>query len=743
MSTVTSGTTSDTSGSTSNSIDSDLLYAYYDEYGNLVNENGYLLDEDGNLVVSADDTLTAAYSIADDNGNVYVVSDTASVVNGMILSAIDSSKGEDTVDVYGNSVDSNGYLIDQADSEGGLLTLSAASDLTITEVQSATVTDSDGNEVTVTDGSVSFYETSTGSGVYYVVASGAEATYYDSNDQLLYTEDGTTYYLADSTGSASYTTATATEVVVYSDGTNTYTSLEETSDGSGTYYVTSDLAGYYVVGSTTLTSGSSVYFDGTATYYILGTSTTLSVSTSSTGLFAIYTGASSASTTMPTATESTLYYATGSDTLLSIEVTSSSGSHDSAGTAVAGGSAGWFTWDSSTYALASVTDVSDLSTGTVLYYYDSSSASTYTYVATVTSVSNGIANASGGSYSSGYYYTLAGTYFSVGGSTTWYTTSDSGELLDSDGNTASAATASGTYSGYQLAYDSNGNWVTATAADGTSYYLASASDSSIVQLTTEGETKYYIEVSGVTYYGEYDETNSVYTNFVSTVDEDKTTYGADGLLTDSEGYVIDTKGNQQTVEVETVCVYTVSGDEWDEDGYTGNTVTYTYYFGSATASEYVNSDTQVDDEDESQGYYVQTGVMTTLYYDYNGNTVNSAGYIIDATTGNIVTTSATALTAGYSFTSLNGITYTVSGAATIDATTGIVYSGVSETRYYVDDNDNDVIDSDEDEVTSDGLWLVIRNDAGEITEFQEVGNTKTTMTAEEGAALYGYTSVAV
>ena len=121
MSTVASGTasSSDEDGSINLEIDSDLLYAYYDEYGNLVNENGYLLDEDGNLVVSADDTLTAAYSIADDNGNVYVVSDTASVVNGMILSAVDSSKGSDTVDVYGNSVDSNGYLLDQADSEGG------------------------------------------------------------------------------------------------------------------------------------------------------------------------------------------------------------------------------------------------------------------------------------------------------------------------------------------------------------------------------------------------------------------------------------------------------------------------------------------------------------------------------------------------------------------------------------------------------------------------------------------------
>ena len=121
MSTVASGTTSssDEDGSINLEVDSDLLYAYYDEYGNLVNENGYLLDEDGNLVVSADDTLTAAYSIADDNGNVYVVSDTASVVNGVILSAVDSSKGEDTVDVYGNSVDSNGYLLDQADSEGG------------------------------------------------------------------------------------------------------------------------------------------------------------------------------------------------------------------------------------------------------------------------------------------------------------------------------------------------------------------------------------------------------------------------------------------------------------------------------------------------------------------------------------------------------------------------------------------------------------------------------------------------
>ena len=144
----------------------------------------------------------------------------------------------------------------------------------------------------------------------------------------------------------------------------------------------------------------------------------------------------------------------------------------------------------------------------------------------------------------------------------------------------------------------------------------------------------------------------------------------------------------------------------------------------------------MDEEDASQGYYVLTGVMTTLYYDYHGNTVNSAGYIIDATTGNIVTTSATELTAGYSFTSLNGITYTVSGAATIDATTGIVYSGVSETRYYVDDKDNDVIDAGEDEVTGDGLWYVIRDEEGKITEFQEVGNTKNTLTPEEYAELY-------
>ena len=168
MSTVASGTTSssDEDGSINLEVDSDLLYAYYDEYGNLVNENGYLLDEDGNLVVSADDTLTAAYSIADDNGNVYVVSDTASVVNGVILSAVDSSKGEDTVDVYGNSVDSNGYLLDQADSEGGLLTLSAASDLTITEVRSATVTDADDNDNDVID---SDEDEVTGDGLWYVI----------------------------------------------------------------------------------------------------------------------------------------------------------------------------------------------------------------------------------------------------------------------------------------------------------------------------------------------------------------------------------------------------------------------------------------------------------------------------------------------------------------------------------------------------------------------------------------------
>ena len=107
----------------------------------------------------------------------------------------------------------------------------------------------------------------------------------------------------------------------------------------------------------------------------------------------------------------------------------------------------------------------------------------------------------------------------------------------------------------------------------------------------------------------------------------------------------------------------------------------------------------MDDEDASQGYYVLTGVMTTLYYDYNGNTVNSAGYIIDATTG-------------------------------------IVYSGVSETRYYVDDKDNDVIDAGEDEVTGDGLWYVIRDEEGKITGFQEVGNTKNTLTPEEYAELY-------
>ena len=100
----------------------DIIETFYVENGNSVSESSYKLDEDGNLVVSADSTLTAAYTVIAADGTC------------------------------GNEVDASGYLIDQADYEGGLLTVTS-SEFTITQQDVVETTDADSNTITLVDGS--------------------------------------------------------------------------------------------------------------------------------------------------------------------------------------------------------------------------------------------------------------------------------------------------------------------------------------------------------------------------------------------------------------------------------------------------------------------------------------------------------------------------------------------------------------------------------------------------------------
>ena len=308
------------------------------------------------------------------------------------------------------------------------------------------------------------------------------------------------------------------------------------------------------------------------------------------------------------------------------------------------------------------------------------------------------------------------------------------------------------YYGYGVAQDSAGNLVTLGSTSGTEYYLSdtttddgttfltvSATDSTIVTAYTytQNGTEYITQETTTDEDG-----NTLYTNFVAGYDSSATLYyDANGLAVDSSGYLIDSDGERSIYVYETLYVYTQSVDYTDENGDTATSYYY-YYFGSTAASDYVYDDTLVNSEDASEGYYVSTGVMTTLYYDVYGNTLNAAGYIVDATTGNVVSFASDAeIKAGYSFTSLNGVTYVVSGSATIDATTGIVYSGVYDTRYYGDDGSvAKTLDSKDTEYTSDALWIIIRNDEDEITHYQSVSDGTKYTAADWEAAGYATTT---
>ena len=385
-----------------------------------------------------------------------------------------------------------------------------------------------------------------------MIASNAEATYYDSTGNQVVESSGT-YYLADTDGSVLTVTAnnvTATETVVI-DGTS-YTDYHDVDDAGTTYYVNGTVAGYYVVCSTTLCASNVIIYDGGYYYLVEASPYTATASADSTGSGAYITAVSQATSsggntpyTVSSSTaigDGTAYYYVKGNVLYYVTFTSAAHDSDTTFTSVSGLEDGDYVYVSSATYLVTVSSVSDLSG----YAATTSTTALYSSI----------------SYSA---------YATVSGSAALYSILDKVTLLTDSSSSEFTGTISttGLYSGYNFAYDSSGNWL--TSEDGTSFYLAT--DDAAIASASSLTTVYAYTLNGTTYYGE--ESGTAYTNFVSEVDDSKTTYGADGLLTDEDGYVIDTKGNQQTVEVETVYVYAVSGDEWNEaDGYTGNTVTY-------------------------------------------------------------------------------------------------------------------------------------------------------------------------
>ena len=305
---------------------------------------------------------------------------------------------------------------------------------------------------------------------------------------------------------------------------------------------------------------------------------------------------------------------------------------------------------------------------------------------------------------------------------------DSGTLSDDGAASVTAAStvslaANAVYAGWQLAYDDAGNWVSMQSGEDDTWYLAASADASGTTLILRGTS----ELSGAYYYTQH---GHAYYTTASTTDDSGVTYYYDfiadyshseyvsvigSLSVDEEGYILDeTEEDKQVFTAAAVFDYVQEVTAED-----GTTQRYYYYFGSGMAADYIS---QVDPRDASQGYYVATGVKTTIYYDSYGNPLNAAGCIINPDTGNIITTSQTTVQTGYAFTSLNGITYTVSGEAYIEEADGthIVYSGVSEIRYYSDDNGSGQADEGDTEYTADELWIIIRSELDEIACYQSV-----------------------
>lgn len=531
------GGTTQNNGGTTTDYDSDVidLAVYYDEMGNEVSSAGYLLDADGNLVVSADSELTDAYTVVGDDGNTYTVASDAQIINSMIKSTVDSSQGTDTVDYYGNEVTSSGYLISAADSDVSEVLIITDSDFTITADTQASVYDSDGLEVTVgsADGTATF-EATDSDGYYYVILNAEETYYTADSDQLYY--DGSSYYLGTTASALSLAESDVSVAEAYVSGDNSW-DVSATASGTSYYVLAEGTVSYLYVGDTSLTASSNVYYSG-STYYVLGT-TTIALNDSGATLNTTSLSAETVSVSV------TGGFASGTvATYTDIDFTDVTNFESNGG---------WYDSDGN--------EVTELTTGTTVYWVASgSSASTFSltidsdlYVATSTSKA------------------------------TLYTGSTS-TLTDASGNTVTVSISStGTYGGYQLAYDENGAWVTATSATATQYYLAT-SDAAQLTTSTLTEVATYTASSGVQYTSSTtdDSTGTTYyTNFAA--EYSYSTYGADGVLTDADGYYADSDGNKLAVEVENVYYATLTGTYTDANGDT-QTGTATYYFGSTTAA---------------------------------------------------------------------------------------------------------------------------------------------------------------
>ena len=754
MSSVTTDTalTTDTDGG---GYDSDSLIdftVYYDENGNLVTADGYLLDADGNLVVSADSELTGAYSVVGADGETYYVGEDATIVNGAILSSVDSDQASVIVDDYGNAVDSDGYILDQSDSDGATR-LTVESDYSIDSRTTAEATDSDGNAVTITAGTTyTFVDADSDAGTVYVTAKASSTEYYDSYGNSV-TSGG---LLADSDGtvlsvSASQCSTETTYTVTYSSATYYY-AVSATTTGSTTYYAIVDVSvSHLYLAGTQLTDDDYVYSSGT-TYYLLDAENPIE-------------------TTFTFTSDTTIE--TGISTFLVSDIEMSDVANDEYVYISATTSGSYYAYYGgySTNELDGFTK--SVTIGSTVYYFQSATGSSSTGIsASVLSSVLGYTYAASlpesdgpGGYSLADYYTIGGTAASETSSSSYsltlnlYAVTATASALYADASGTTSVTVSsetGNLKGWQLYVDANGQWVTATQNGGTIYYLASTTASSILDVrltTTTVATSWGYTIDGVTFLSQqtYSDSDTAVSDFASSVDSDATVYtSAAGFSLDADGYIVDEAGEKQLLTAETLFTYTQKVEDTDSDGNGLGTYSYYYYyFGSTDGSDYYDSDAGITDDIDDDGedetvYELLTGVRGTIYYDANGNTVNAAGYLMDATTFDLIYTSATELTAGYSFTSIDGITYIVSGQATVDTVNGtfIVYSGVYETRYYGDANGNEYLDDYDTEYTSDALWIIIRDDAGDILSYQSVEDETNVLTAQEYEDQYGSSATA-
>ena len=701
-------------------------YICYDENGNTVSTEGYVLDENGDPVTTEDTELTEGTGYVLD-GTTYSV--TASGTDGYYYAV---SSVATTASVYtdanGHEVDENGYLLDD---EGNVLEVSA-DDLTQSTTEGGySYTDSSGNAYTVT--------ASGSDGYYYAVSSVDSTVYADANGSTV-TADG---YLADDEGNAlEIAEADLTENAASDEDSWTYTyngytyevdvDNDETSADSGMYYIASSVASTAYTDS----SGNTTDEDG---YLLDDEGSQRTVTASAVTAAYAYTSSDGDSYTLVagedddsvywaeyTGDVTTTYYDSNGD------VTEDTDSIDSVEYTTANGALLYATYDDEGAVSAYYYSTDDGSSAATVDTADSSVSSTVSYAedGVTYSTADGTLVASGSDYllkassvvthyydangqevdSEGYLYDSdSGSRLMVLESGLTYTAAgeSSYSYTDSSGNVYTV-TASGT-DGYYHAVssvattsyaDANGNAVTAAGylADDEGNALEIAEDD--LTYSEGGDTVYvYTDDDGCTYEVTASENDGYYYVVSSVADSSLAYADSAGHAVDENGYLLDDDGSVLLVSASDLeTVYSVTAT----DG--------TVYYVSSTAT--INSG------------YVITEVSTASYYDVYGNAVNAAGYLIDLATGYLITTSASELTAVYSFTDVNGIVYQVGADAVIQAN-GTVYSTIdsSATRYYL----NGV------EVYADGTAVSYYDDTEEESTDETAEATDST-DADESAA---------